>query len=205
MNLPFAVVSGIAIPLDPVNVNTDQIVPSRFLLKARGHNHAEFLFHDLRFGPEASPSFPFNNPVYAAAKIVVANRNFGCGSSREQAAFALVDYGIRAVIAPSFGDIFRNNCVKNSILPAIVSDDCAEMLRRELQESPGAGIEVDIVKRTIRHPCGAYSYFEIDNQDRDLLISGDDPIARSMKMEAEIAAFEAAYFARTSWLFPTEH
>src|SRR6185503_6260929 len=136
---PVTVISGVVAALDRANVDTDQIIPKQFLKRIERTGFGEFLFYDWRFLPEgrADPSFPLNNPRYASASILVTGRNFGCGSSREHAPWALLDYGFRAIIAPSFADIFANNCLKNGLVPvALKESEVAEIVGRALSDEP---------------------------------------------------------------------
>jgi 3-isopropylmalate/(R)-2-methylmalate dehydratase small subunit len=194
--------TGIAVPIDAANVDTDQIIPARFLLKSRACDFGPLLFHDLRFGPNTDPAFTLNDRRYAGARIIVGNVNFGCGSSREQAPYALWDYGIRAVIAPSFGDIFRLNCVKNGILPAEVSIAEADALRFGLREKPGAKIGIDLESMMIAVDGGEDCRFAIDARQREQLLKGEDDISRTLHHEHTIAAFERRYQSRHGWAPP---
>jgi 3-isopropylmalate/(R)-2-methylmalate dehydratase small subunit len=196
--------SGIGIPLDSANVDTDQIIPARFLLKPRSEDFGPLLFCDLRFGQHADPHFVFNDPRYAGACFIVGNINFGCGSSREQAPYALWDYGIRAVIAPSFGDIFRLNCVKNGIVPAIVSPDEAAALRAVLREQPGSSLTVDLEAQTIVDRAGRSTRFEIDAQQRDQLLRGEDDISRTLRHAGRLDSFERRHSAESPWAVPRQ-
>src|SRR6476661_5472592 len=148
----FTRLTATACPLDVANLNTDQIVPARFLKRPRAAGFGEALLHELRFDAQGRerPDFPLNRPAWRGARIIVGGRNFGCGSSREAAVYALYDYGIRCVIAPSFGDIFAGNAVQNGLLTAIVSDDEAATLMGLLREKPGQALTVDLEQQLIR-------------------------------------------------------
>jgi len=200
---PFTTLTAIAAPIDDDNVDTDQIIPARFLLKPRAVDYGELLFRDLRFGAAAQPTFALNLKSYRAAQIIVGSRNFGCGSSREHAAYALVDYGIRAVIAPSFGDIFRINCIKNGVLPAQVSEADAATLRAALHRQPGTVLTVDLVHQTIAGAGNELFSFVLNAHARDQLLSGEDDVARTLAHGDAIAAFEAAHRETMPWADPS--
>src|SRR6201984_3702012 len=154
----FTKIPGAACPINQSNLNTDQILPARYLKWTRAMGLGKVLFHDLRFDAEGRerPEFPLNRPVWRDAKIIVAGRNFGCGSSRESAVYALYDYGIRFVIAPSFGDIFAGNAVQNGLLTAAVPDEVAAELMAQLTTTPETPVTVDLEQQTIS--CGNHSY-----------------------------------------------
>jgi 3-isopropylmalate/(R)-2-methylmalate dehydratase small subunit len=194
-----------ACPLEVANLNTDQLLPARLLKVPRSAGLATALLHDLRFDADGRerPDFPLNRPHWRDAKIVVGARNFGCGSSREAAVYALCDYGIRCVIAPSFGDIFAGNAVQNGLLTAIVSDDEAAMLIGLLGEKPGRALTVDLEQQTIR--CGDQTFrFAIDPVRRTRLLNGWDNIALTESYMDRIAAFKMADRARRPWAAPAE-
>src|SRR5437867_11278829 len=152
---PFTRVTAAAVPIDLPNVDTDRVIPARFLRKDRNvPEYASFLFHDVRFNADGSErtEFVLNQPPFRGARIVVAAANFGCGSSREAAVWALEAYGVRAVIAPSLGDIFRQNCVKNGLLPVILPAEIMTALRDQLHEQPGATVTVDLESQTVTAP-----------------------------------------------------
>ncbi len=196
-------ISGAACPIEQANVNTDQIIPARFLKWTRAMGIGKVLFNDLRFDAEGGekPEFPLNRPAWRNAKIVVAARNFGCGSSRESAVYALYDYGVRCVIAPSFGDIFSGNAVQNGLLTAIVSDAEAAEIMAALQGNPALPVTVDLEAQTI--VCGNRSYaFTIDPVRRQRLINGWDDIALTESFRERIAAFKAKDQAARPWALP---
>lgn len=196
---PFRSVEGIAIPFDRANVDTDQIIPARFIMKPRDYDYSTLLFHDLRFGPRSEPDFPLDTPTYRDAKIMVTGVNFGCGSAREQAAYALQDYGIHALIGPSFGSIFHSNCVKNGILPAVVDAEVAAALSSSLRSKAGSRMKIDLDTQTITDPNGKTFPFRIGNGDKAQLLSGKDDITRTLEHETEINAFEEAYGRSSKW------
>ena len=198
----FQRVQATAVPIDSANVDTDQIIPARFLRKPRKAGTALFLFHDLRFNDDGSekPAFVLNRPAFRGASILVAERNFGCGSSRENAVYALYDYGFRAVIAPSFGDIFYNNCFKNGLLPIVLPAAAAASLRAALNAKPGAQIAVDLAAQKVVGPDGASHAFEIDPFRKHCLLEGVDEIGFTLGFDKEITAFEKAHAQGLSWL-----
>ena len=154
---PFTRVTAVAAPIDLPNVDTDRVIPARFLRKDKNvPEYSSFLFHDVRFAADGTerPEFVLNQPPYRGAQIVVAAENFGCGSSREAAVWALAAYGVRAVLAPSLGDIFHQNCFKNGLLPAILPGDVVAGLRRRLHAGPGATLTVDLEAQTVTAPDG---------------------------------------------------
>jgi 3-isopropylmalate/(R)-2-methylmalate dehydratase small subunit len=198
----FQPIDAPAVPLAIANVNTDQIIPARFLRKPREPGLAQYLFHDLRFdeGGAPRPDFVLNRPEYRGARIIVAERNFGCGSSREYAVVALRDYGIRAVIAPSFGDIFFDNCFQNGLLPIILPEPQTEALRALLAGSPGAHLRVDLAAQLVEAPDGARDAFDVDPFRKHCLLEGIDELAFTLGHSAEIVAFEARQAAAMPWL-----
>jgi 3-isopropylmalate/(R)-2-methylmalate dehydratase small subunit len=199
----FAKLTGAACPIDQANVNTDQIIPARFLKWTRAQGIGKVLFNDLRVDAEGreKPDFPLNRPAWRNAKIVVAARNFGCGSSRESAVYALHDYGVRCVIAPSFGDIFSGNAVQNGLLTAIVTDAEAAEIMAALQEHPELPLTVDLEEQRI--VCGNRTYaFTIDPVRRARLINGWDDIALTGSFRDRIAAFKASDQAARPWAVP---
>lgn len=198
----FARLTAVAAPFDLPNVDTDRIVPARFLRKAKGPEYAGFLFHDLRFNPDGSerPDFILNDPAYRRARILVAAANFGCGSSREMAVWALGAYGIRAVIAPSLGDIFHQNCFKNGLLPMVLPEPAVADLRRQLHERPGGSVTVDLPAQTVIAPDGAAVRFEINAFRKELLLTGQDELELTVGYEARIRQFEERQAREMPWL-----
>jgi len=202
---PFTRLTAVAAPIDLPNVDTDRIIPARFLRRPKGApGYERFLFHDLRFDAAGAekPDFILNRAPFREAKILVAAENFGCGSSREMAVWTLAAYGVRAVIAPSLGDIFRQNCVKNGLLPVILPAEVAEGLRRHLHERPGAAITLDLESQTVTGPDGAGHRFEIDPFARQMLLTGQDEIALTLGYEREIRAFEERQRGEMAWIVP---
>ena len=199
---PFRSLTAVAAPLDMVNVNTDQIIPARFLRKPRSAGYGNFLFNDLRAGADGAPNpdFVLNRAPYKPARILVAGRNFGCGSSREGAVYALHDAGFRAVIAPSFGDIFFNNCAKNGVVAAVLPEDAVSDLLRQLAARPGADVTVDLAHDAVIAPDGARHGFQLEASRKHCLLEGLDDITLTLQHEREIAGFEQQRYARLHWL-----
>jgi len=191
-----------ALPMGTPNIDTDQIIPARFLRKPRKLGYQGFLFHDLRFNDDGSEKSDFilNKPAYRHARILVADRNFGCGSSREHAVYALWDYGFRAVIAPSFGDIFFNNCLKNGLLPIVLPAEHVALLRSSLERRPGSTVVVDLEKQEMVGPNGEILRFDIDPFRKHCLIEGVDEIGFTLGFDKEIAAFESRQARNVTWL-----
>ena len=199
---PLRKVRGIAIPFGRPNVDTDQIIPGRFIMKPRDFDYASLLFHDLRFGPHAEPDFPLDAPAWRGASIMVTAANFGCGSAREQAVWAVQEFGIRVLVGPSFGGIFRVNCVKNGVLAAIVPEAVAQAFCAALLERPGGEMGVDLERRVVIDTAGQAVPFEIDESDRVQLLSGKDDIMRTLEHEKQIEAWERDYRSAATWHRP---
>ena len=189
---PFTKLTGVVAPLDRPNVDTDQIIPKQFLKRIERTGFGQFLFFDWRFledgGP--NPSFVINAPGYQGATVLVAGRNFGCGSSREHAPWALLDYGFRAIIAPSFADIFYNNCFQNGILPVVLSEDQVSYLMAKAKAQLGYRATVDLEERQVRDEEGFSASFEIDPFRRNSLLNGLDDIGLTLQNEDKILAYE---------------
>jgi 3-isopropylmalate/(R)-2-methylmalate dehydratase small subunit len=202
---PFTRITAIAAPLDDANIDTNQLCPTRFNKVPRGPKYAEVLFHDLRFNPDATEKdFILNREPYRSAGIIVADRNFGCGSSRESAVYALYEFGVRCVIAPSFGDIFANNCCKNGLLPVVLDGAAAASIRRQLHAQPGATMTVDLTAQTVTDPSGKTHRFDIHPVRRKCLLEGLDDVDRTRQYGAQIEAFEAVYREERPWLYAGE-
>ncbi|HEY2995046.1 MAG TPA: 3-isopropylmalate dehydratase small subunit [Methylomirabilota bacterium] len=200
---PFTRLEAVAAPIDLPNVDTDRVIPARFLRKPQGSpGYERYLFHDVRFdaGGAERPEFVLNQPGFREARIVVAAENFGCGSSREAAVWALAAYGVRAVIAPSLGDIFHQNCGKNGVLAVILPADTVANLRRQLHARPGATLAVDLEAQTVTAPDGAVHRFDIDPFRKRMLLDGQDDIGLTLGYEPQIAAYEAQHRAAPPWL-----
>ena len=191
---PFTQLTGIVAPLDRVNVDTDQIIPKQFLKRVERTGFGQFLFFDWRFHEDGSPNpdFVLNRPGYAGASVLVAGRNFGSGSSREHAPWALLDYGFRCVIAPSFADIFYSNCFQNGILPVTLPEEAVARLIANAQEHPGYDVAVDLDARRIRDSTGGVDEsFQIDPFRRHSLMNGLDEIGLTLQHADAIAVYEA--------------
>ncbi len=184
---PFTTLTGVAAPLDRANVDTDQIIPKQFLKRIVRSGLRDGLFFDWR----RDPAFVLNQPAYRQARILLARETFGCGSSREHAAWALKDFGILALIAPSFADIFYNNCFKNGMLPAALPAAQVDRLFAAAAAQPGLELTVDLAGQTIRGPAGEFR-FEIDAYRKQCLLEGLDDIALTLQHAAAITAFEQA-------------
>ena len=196
---PFTIHTGRVAVLDRANVDTDQIIPKQFLKRVERTGFGEFLFYDWRFLPsgELNAGFELNHPRYRGASILIAGKNFGCGSSREHAPWALADYGFRAIIAPSFADIFANNCLKNGLLPIVLGDaEVAELLSRA-QTSEGYELTIDLEQQSVSDQTRFSARFEIGEFERYCLLEGLDDIGLSLRHEAEISAYEAR---RAAWM-----
>jgi 3-isopropylmalate/(R)-2-methylmalate dehydratase small subunit len=189
---PFRIHSGRVAPLDRANVDTDQIIPKQFLKRIERTGYGEFLFHGWRYRTDGTPepSFVLNDPHFRGASILLAGKNFGCGSSREHAAWALLDYGFRAIIAPSFADIFAINCTKNGILTALLDEDnVAQLMGRALAHA-GYTLTVDLGSEKIHDDLGFSASFQINEFRRKFLLEGLDDIDLTLRQEAAIAEFE---------------
>ncbi|MDH3703729.1 MAG: 3-isopropylmalate dehydratase small subunit [Alphaproteobacteria bacterium] len=200
----FTTLTATAVPIDMVNVDTDQIIPARFLKRLRTDpEYASFLFHDLRLDDAGAerPEFILNQEPYRGGGIIVADENWGCGSSREAAVWTLMKNGIRCVIAPSFGDIHYNNGMKNGMLPVRLANDACAKLRDELHAQPGAEITVDLEAQKVTGPDGSIYGFDIDPFQKHCMVNGLDDIALTMEYDSHFAAFEERYKKEASWLF----
>ncbi len=189
---PIDVIEGTALPLDRSDVDTDQIIPAEYLKRIERTGFGQFLFDSWR----KDPDFVMNDQRYAGAKILLAGENFGCGSSREHAPWAIEDAGFRAVIAPSFADIFRNNCTKIGLLPVELPAESVRALMDAVLDDPSTTIVVDLPGRQVRAP-GVDESFELDDHTHRRLLEGVDDIGMTMQLDDEIAAFETA---RPGWL-----
>jgi 3-isopropylmalate/(R)-2-methylmalate dehydratase small subunit len=199
---PFKILTAVAAPYDRINVDTDQILPARFLLKRRTDpEYPTYLFRDLRWDADGrvNAEFVLNQPVYRDAKIFVGNTNFGGGSSREAAAIAFQRYGIRCVIAPNFGDIFYNNCVKNGVLPIRLPEAAVAAIRAQLHGQPGATLTVDLPAQVVVDVEGTRHPFEIDGFSKGCLVEGASQIDLTLRCLPEIEAFERRYRETHGW------
>ena len=191
--------TGLVVPLDRANVDTDQIIPKQFLKRIERHGFGEFLFYDWRFLPDgaANPEFSLNDERYRGASILLAGKNFGCGSSREHAPWALGDFGFRAIIAPSFADIFANNCMKNGMLPVTLAEEQVGELMRRAADITGYEVTVDLEKKLVSDERGFSASFDIGDFQRYCLLEGLDDIGLTLKHENDIARFETQ---RPAWM-----
>jgi 3-isopropylmalate/(R)-2-methylmalate dehydratase small subunit len=198
---PFGRLEAVAVPIDLPNVDTDRIIPARFLRHAPGPGYERYLFHDVRFDDEGRerPEFVLNQAPYRGARIVVAAENFACGSSREAAVWALAANGFRVCVAPSFGDIFSENCAKNGLLAVVLTADVCAGLRQQLRDRPGATMVVDLPAQTITSPDGTLHAFEVDGFRKECLLRGQDEIALTLSYEPAITAYEARRAAEWPW------
>jgi 3-isopropylmalate/(R)-2-methylmalate dehydratase small subunit len=192
---PFTKHTGLVVPLDRPNVDTDQIIPKQFLKRIERSGYETFLFFDWRYLDDGSdnPEFILNQPQYRGASVLLARQNFGCGSSREHAPWALENYGFRAIIAPSFADIFYNNCFKNGMLPIRLDESVVEDLFQRTAKHPGYKLTVDLEKYKINDEFGLNLSFEVDDFRRHCLLNGLDDIGLTLAHEKEIATYEHAH------------
>ena len=202
---PFQTLTATAAKLDQVNVDTDQIIPKQFLKKTERTGFGIHLFHDWRFfddaGQNLNPDFILNQSRYQGAQILVAGDNFGCGSSREHAPWALLDYGFQSIIAPSFADIFYNNCAKNGILLVALPEDSVQQLFTEIEENVGCELTVDLHNQKVQSPKGMEFNFEIDPFVKHRLLNGLDDIGWTLQFQSEIENFESNYQKQAPWMF----
>ncbi|HMW60622.1 MAG TPA: 3-isopropylmalate dehydratase small subunit [Leptospiraceae bacterium] len=200
----FTKLSGVAAPLDRSNVDTDQIIPKQFLKKIERSGFGIHLFHDWRFsdadGKVPIADFLLNRAPYNKASILLARENFGCGSSREHAPWALEDFGIRSIIAPSFADIFYNNCFKNGMLPVILPTGQVDELFEYEAKNPGQSFEIDLPAQLIRRPDGKTYSFEVDAFRKECLLNGWDDIGLSLRHADKISSFEKSYFEKFGYV-----
>ena len=190
---PFRKHTGLCVPLNRINVDTDQIIPKQFLKRIERTGFGAYLFHDWRFrdNGELNPDFVLNAPRYRGASILLAGHNFGCGSSREHAPWALQDYGFAAVIAPSFGDIFRNNCYKNGILPVVLSEGIVADLMAQIEAQEGYKLTIDLESQNVIQPYGVAHPFEIGEFQKQCLLNGLDEIGWTLQFESSIEEYES--------------
>jgi len=208
----FTVIQGIVAPMDRANVDTDMIIPKQFLKSIKRTGFGKNLFDELRYldegkpdqsceGRPLNPDFPLNFPRYKNASVLLARENFGCGSSREHAPWALDDYGFRSVIAPSFADIFFNNCFKNGLLPIILGEEIVDKLFKEMYATEGYLLTVDLASQTVTTPSGEKFAFEIDAFRKHCLLNGLDDIGLTLEHADKIHAYETRRRAEAPWLF----
>ncbi len=208
----FTILNGLAIPLDRANVDTDAIIPKQFLKSIKRTGYGPFLFDEWRYEDVGQPEmdctnrpirkdFILNQARYQGASILLARENFGCGSSREHAPWAILDYGISCVIAPSFADIFFNNCFKNGILPIVLSDAEVDVLFAEVEAHEGASIAIDLSAQTLTSPSGQVFSFDVDDFRKHCLLNGLDDISLTLQQADAIQAYEEKRQQEAPWLF----
>jgi 3-isopropylmalate/(R)-2-methylmalate dehydratase small subunit len=199
----FTTLDAIAAPLFLPNIDTDKLIPHKFLRKPLSAGYRNFLFYDQRFGEDGSlrSDFVLNREPYSQAGVLVAGRNFGCGSTREGAIYALQDFGIRCVIAPSFGDIFHANCLQNGLLPVVLEEAEVVKLAAHLEANPGARVAVDLAAQTVTMPDGRLLSFSVDGVRKEQMLKGLDDIGITLQYASRIEAFESDYRKRRPWLF----
>ncbi len=198
----FTTLTGVGAPLPMINIDTDMIIPKQFLKTIQRTGLGKHLFDEMRFNQDGSEkeNFVLNQPAYRNAEILVAGENFGCGSSREHAPWALKDFGIKSVIAPSFADIFYNNCFKNGILPIALPQEDVDKLMEDAERGSNATITVDLENMTISGPDGGTISFELDPHKRHCLLEGLDDIGESLQKESNIDAYEAKKSEERPWM-----
>lgn len=198
----FTRLRAVAAPVEGTGINTDQIYPARFLRKPRSVGYAQFAFHDIRRNADGTlnPDFPLNQEKFKGAQILVAGVNFGIGSSREGAVYALVDSGVRVLIASGFGDIYAANCLKNGVLTVRLAEDVVADLRKQLISADVPELDVDLDAQSVRAPDGAVHAFEIDPFQKHCLMNGLNEIDLSLGFKEDMDTFEAAYRDRFPWL-----
>ena len=198
---PFRTHTGKVAPLYRANIDTDQIIPKQFLKRIERTGFGEFLFNDWRRSAEGvpDPAFVLNQPQYSGASILVAGKNFGCGSSREHAVWALADFGFRAVLAPSFADIFANNCVKNGVLTVVLTEAEASEIARKAAEVPDYKLTVDLEKCSVKDSEGLSTSFSIDELTRHCLLEGLDDIGLTLQHQDEISTYESKHPVPAAW------
>jgi 3-isopropylmalate/(R)-2-methylmalate dehydratase small subunit len=198
----FTTLTGVAAPFPLINVDTDMIIPKQFLKTIKRTGLGKALFHELRYDEKGQerPEFVLNQPAYRKAQILVAGDNFGCGSSREHAPWALLDFGIRCVISTSFADIFYNNCFKNGILPIVVSPENLKKLMDDAERGANATVTIDLAAQEIRGPDGGMIHFDVDPFRKHCLMNGLDDIGLTMEKQSDIDNFERSQAERRPWL-----
>jgi 3-isopropylmalate/(R)-2-methylmalate dehydratase small subunit len=203
---PFTKHSGLVMPLDKVNVDTDQMVPKQFLKALTREGFGRILFYDWRYlaGEKPNPEFVLNFPRYKGASVLLARTNFGCGSSREHAPWGVKDYGFRAIIAPSYADIFYNNCFKNGILPAILTEAQVEELFQRTEKEEGYSLSLDLPSQTIRDNHGLEYQFDIEPSRKEILLMGLDDIGTTLQHEESIDAYEESHAGTATMYAPVD-
>ncbi len=192
---PFIQLTGIVAPLDQTNVDTDAIIPKQFLKRIERSGFGQYLFFEMRFDDNGNPNpnFEINKPRYKGTSILLSRTNFGCGSSREHAPWALSDYGFRAIIAPSFADIFYNNCLNNGMLPIKLSEEDVDLLFKKVAAKDGYQLTIDLITKTVSDNEGFTSSFQLDDFSTTKLLNGYDDISLTLLNDQDITAFEATH------------
>jgi len=209
---PFTTLDGLVVPIDRANVNTDAIIPKQFMKSISRTGYGVNLFDEWRYFDHGEPGqdiatrqprpdFPLNHPRYAGAKILLTRDNFGCGSSREHAVWALLDYGIRAVISPSFADIFYGNCFKNGILPVVLDAQVVHTMFDQVEALPGFQLQIDLEGQTVQARGQSPIRFDIDAERKRRLLAGFDDVALTLEQSTQIRAYETGRRAMEPWLF----
>jgi len=203
---PFTTHSGMLMPLDKVNVDTDQMVPKQFLKALTREGFGRILFYDWRYlpGEKPNPEFVLNFPRYQGASVLLARANFGCGSSREHAPWGVKDYGFRTILAPSYADIFYNNCFKNGILPAILTEAEIDELFKRTEKEDGYSLSIDLSNQTVNDKHGLSYKFEIAPARKEVLLKGLDDIGQSLQHAAAIDTYERAHAATATMYEPVD-
>ena len=208
----FTTLNGLVAPMDRANVDTDAIIPKQFLKSIKRTGYGPFLFDEWRYEDQGEPGmdctnrprradFVFNQPRYQGAKVLLARENFGCGSSREHAPWAILDYGFSSVIAPSFADIFFNNCFKNGILPIVLDEDVVDQFFNECFATEGYSLDIDLAEQTVTTPSGQSFSFEVDAFRKHCLLNGLDDIGLTLQESEAIRSYEASRKQDAPWLF----
>jgi 3-isopropylmalate/(R)-2-methylmalate dehydratase small subunit len=208
----FQMLCSLVVPMDRANIDTDALIPKQFMKSIQRSGFGVNLFDEWRYldpgmpgqdihQRQPNPAFPLNQPRYSGAKILLARENFGCGSSREHAVWALEDYGIQVILAPSFADIFYNNCFKNGLLPIVLPVSIIDLLFSEVAHQPGYSLKVDLAQQTVCTPAHLVIPFELDDSRKQRLLMGLDDIGLTLREADAIRAFEAQHRQRQPWLF----
>jgi len=200
----FTSFTAVAAPYYFADVDTDKIIPHRFLRKPLSAGYRNFLFHDERLNADGSerPDFVLHQSAYRDARILIGGRNFGCGSAREGAVYAIQDWGFRAVIAPGYSDFFRENCLQNGVLPVCLPEAVVAGMAEQVLARPGVTISIDLPAQSVTGPDGTVHHFEIEPGRKEQLLQGLDDIGVTLQRAAELERFERGYFARVPWLRP---
>jgi 3-isopropylmalate/(R)-2-methylmalate dehydratase small subunit len=206
MMKPFSNHTGLVAPLNRVNVDTDQMIPKQFLKGLTREGYGRVLFYDWRYlpGEKPNPDFELNAPRYQGASVLLAAANFGCGSSREHAPWGVLDYGFRVIIAPSYADIFFNNCFKNGILPVTLSLEEVDELFKRTEQNVGYALTVDLPSQTVTDAMGLKYSFQVDPFRKNCLLKGLDDIGLTLEHEADISAFEKKHATRVAQFAPVD-